>query len=322
MEASSCQCQVNQEVAPFALGRAREAGPREDLAEPFKQLFYGRKFKLTTTNSKLKPGVKGSYGLLPFRALEDHCLPAAIQQRWETSVAASKSAEWRLWFRNLNPKQQKSVVQHLSKITKDKFWAGLWLEYEEWSKPRRTRHVAAAARAQVILERESMKEQMEELKCPRPVAHICSLRLPFKLPLPHFQRIRPLLHPDRILPAACPEPLSAPMTPQTIASLRLRLAPSYFRLPNHALHFATQIFRCKSYEEAVAEQKANFNSWVREAKTIRVEGMPGYVVCGRRVVHEDDVPKFTTKKKWLPTGKRGCRKKKWLVSKFKEEKGC
>ena len=65
--------------------------------------------------------MKDSYGLLPFRALEDHCLPAAIQQRWEASVAASKSAEWRLWFRKLNPEKQKIVVRHFSKKTKDDF---------------------------------------------------------------------------------------------------------------------------------------------------------------------------------------------------------
>ena len=93
-------------------------------------------------------------------------------------------------------------------------------------------------------------------------------------------------------------------------------------MPNHALQFATQIFRCKSYEGAVAEQKANFNSWAQEAKTMRVEGMPDYVVCGNRAVHKDDVPKFTTKKKQPLTRKlRHWKRKKEVVSKFTEDLG-
>ena len=276
-----------------------------------KRLSYGPKFKLTTTNSKLQPGIKDSYGLLPFRALEAHCLPAAIQQRWEASVFASKSAEWRLWFRKLDPEKQKSVVRYLSRITKDKFWAGLWLEYEEWSKPRRTRHVGAATRALVILERESMKKQMKELAWARSLAHTRPPGLPLKLPPPY---------PQRILPAECPEPLSAPIAPQTIASLHICLAPSYFRLPNLALQFATRIFRCKSYEQAVAEQKANFNSWVQEAKIVRVDGMPDYIVCGGRAVHKDDVLQFVTKKKNRPpTGKPRKRKREKVLSKSTEE---
>ena len=225
--------------------------------------------------------------------MEDHYLPAAIQQRWEASVAASQSAEWRLWFLELNPEKQKLLVQHFSKTTKDKFWAGLWLEYEEYSKPPRARHVAAAAaRAQVLLERERLKKQIEELEWARRVAQIRPLGLPpglpSDLPLPLFSRIPP---------AECPKPLSAPITPAAVASLDVRLAPAYFCLPNHAERFASRIFWGQSYEEAVAEQKANFNSWAREAKTIRVEGKPDHVVCGDRVVHKDDVARFTTKKK-------------------------
>ena len=64
-------------------------------------------------------------------------------------------------------------------------------------------------------------------------------------------------------------PLSAPPTPSDIVSLGLRLPPCYFRLPAGAFRFATQIFSGKSYEEAVAEQKASFNSWVREGKVRR-----------------------------------------------------
>ena len=94
-------------------------------------------------------------------------------------------------------------------------------------------------------------------------------------------------------------------------------------MPNHALQFATQIFRCKSYEEAVAEQKANFNSWAQEARTVRVEGMPDHVVCGNSAVHKDDVPKFTPKKKQPLAGKlRRWKGKKVVVSKFTEELGC
>ena len=252
-------------VAPSALCRVKDARPPEDLAKHFQRLFYALKCYFTTTNSKLQIGTKHSYGLLPFRALEDHCLPAAIQQRWEASVAASRSAEWHLWFRNLNPEKQKAVVQTLSKRTKDKFWAGLLLEYEKCSKPRRTRHVAAAARVQVILEPESIKK----------------LTRPSFTMSPHFQRI---------LPAETPEPLSAPITCETVISLDVRLAPSYFRLPNHARRFAAQIFRGQPYEEAVTKQKANFNSWVKEAKTMRVKDMPDYVVYDNMAVHKDDVP--------------------------------
>ena len=155
-----------------------------------------------------------------------------------------------------------------------------------------------------------MKKQIEWV---RAVARIHPILPPLKLPLPHSQRI---------LPSESPEPLSAPITPQTSDSLGLRVAPSYFRLPNLALRFATQIFRGKSYEEAVAEQKANFNSWAQEAKTIRVEGMPDYVVCGNCMVHKDDVPQFTAKKNQPPTGKLGHRKRKKVVSRSTEEKGC
>lgn len=79
------------------------------------------KFETTTTNSKVKPGMQETYVLLPFRALKDICLPFAIQQRWEVSVAASKSAEWRMWFQMLDPAQRKTHVQNLSKSTKDTF---------------------------------------------------------------------------------------------------------------------------------------------------------------------------------------------------------
>ena len=113
------------------------------------------------------------------------------------------------------------------------------------------------------------------------------------------------------------------MTPQNNASLRLRLAPSYFRLPSHAFRFATQIFGSKSYEEAVAEQKANFNSWVQEAKTRRIEGMPDHVLWDSKVVHKDKVPKLTTtKKKKRPTLKRSSQWTKKVVSRFTEEEGC
>ena len=247
--------------------------------------------------------------------MEDHCLPAAIQQRWEASVAASKSAEWRLWFRKLNPEERKVVVQVLSKRTKDKFWAGLPLKYVEWSKPRRTQHVAAAAKAHAFLEREYIRTQMEVLKWDLMVANYqrgSCMTHPFKVPL----------HLRRSLPAESPEPLSAPVTPQTIASLRLRVVPSYFRVPNHALQFATQIFWGKSYEEAVVDQKVDFNSSVQEAKTMNVEGIPDYVVYGNFVLHKDDLPGFTTKKNQPATGKRRHSKRRKAVSKSTEERGC
>ena len=105
-------------------------------------------------------------------------------------------------------------------------------------------------------------------------------------------------------------PLSAPLTPHDIFSLRLRLVPCYFRLPASAFRFATQIFRGKSYDEAVAEGKANFKSWAKEGKVRRVEGCPDFVVWGRIAVHKDAVPKFTPKKKQPPTGKRRYQKRR------------
>ena len=105
-------------------------------------------------------------------------------------------------------------------------------------------------------------------------------------------------------------PLSAPLTPHDMFSLKLRHAPCYFRLPASAFRFATQIFSGKSYEEAVAEQKANFNSWAKESKVRRIEGYPDLVVWGKIAVHKDAVPKFTPKKKQPQTGKHRYQKRR------------
>lgn len=163
----------------------------------------------------------------------------------------------------------------------------LWLECEGRSEPRRTGHVAAAARAQVIRERESMKRQIEELEWARREAPSRSLCLRSVLQLP------------RNLPEECPEPLSAPITPEDIDCLNVRRAPSYFRLPKHAVHFAMQIFRYQSREDAVA--KANFNSWVVEARVERVEDMPDYFVCGNKAVHKYDVRWWVRVMQWIRT---------------------
>ena len=256
-----------------------------------------------TTNSRLEPGLKESYGLLPFRALQEDCLPAAIQQRWEASVAASKSAEWRLWFQMLDQMKQKEVVECLSMGTRDRFWAGLWLEYEEWSKPRRIRHIAAAARVQVILERETVRMQMEEIKWARILLNVSAP--------PVYQPYQMPPEPGRAVPGEYNEITSAPITPQAIVSLELRLTPIYFRLPYNAVRFATQIFSGKSHGEAVAEQKANFNSWTKEHKVRRIEGMPEFVVWGNIAVHKDAVPaaKFVAKRKQMQTGKHRYQKR-------------
>lgn len=227
-----------------------------------------------------------TYVLLPFRALEEICLPFAIQQRWEASVAASKCAEWRMWFQTLDPAQQKAHVQNFSKSTKDQFWASLWLEYDEWSKPRNPRYIAAAARAQVLFERGFIWRQMVEAG--RAWQEQCA-RLDYQLyphlytPPPESPRPEPMLLDN--FPEPLSGPLSAPLTAQNIISLKLRLAPNYFRLPDSAFRFATQIFRGKSYDEAVAEQKANFNSWTRECRVLRVNGHPGFVVYVENKAH-------------------------------------
>lgn len=258
--------------------------------------------------------MKEAYRLLPFRALEETCLPAAIQQRWEASVAASRSAEWRLWFKTLDETQQKAHVQSPTKITKGTFWAGLLLEYEERSKPRHARFIAAAARAIIILERKKLRKQMDEVQ-KLVAARMAQLRLkamllqqPYPFAASRKEKFRdlprasakPLLAP---LLAPLSAPLSAPPTPSDIVSLGLRLPPCYFRLPAGAFRFATQIFSGKSYEEAVAEQKANFNSWVRESKVRRIEGQPDLVVWGNMAVHKNAAPNLTPKKKQPQTGK-------------------
>lgn len=213
------QCHADGRAAPFVHHPALYARPADQKRlEYIEQPIFVPRFEVATTNSKLEPSVKRSYSLLPFRALEEFGLPGAIQQRWEVSVAASKSAEWRLWFQRLDQTQQKAHVQTLSKLTKEAFWAGLWLEYEEWSEPRRTRFVAAAARAVVIFEMENMMRRMEEARryWQEKIARV------------GFQ---PRIQQRQIdLPEEYAEPLSAPLTPHNVISLGLRLAPCYFRV--------------------------------------------------------------------------------------------
>ena len=120
------------------------------------------------------------------------------------------------------------------------------------------------------------------------------------------------------------EPLSAPLTPHNVISLGLRLAPCYFRLPTGAFRFATQLFSGKSYDEAVAEQKANFDSWRREGQVQRIEGQPDFVVWGRIAVHKDAVPKSTPKKRQPQTGKHRYQKRKThsMGEGVRREKAC
>ncbi len=183
------------------------------------------------------------------------CLPAALQRRWEVSVAASKCAEWRLWFQTLDQTQQKASAESLCKSTKDAFWAGLWLEYEEWLEPRQTRFVATAARALVILEQEKVRKQILASKTLiPPPGVILEQQESYLLEEYYFN-----------LPEGSGEALSVPVQPRQFFSLGLRLTPCYFRLPVSALRFATQIFRGKSYEEAVDEKKVNFDTGVKSA---------------------------------------------------------
>ena len=224
------------------------------------------------------PSGRAPYALLPFRALEVGCVPAAIQHRWEASLAASRATIWRQWFVALDENQQKAHVQRLSKITKDTFWAEFWLEYEERSKPEHPRLVAAGVRAVALFDRELARIEMRD---PTKIHNtVRNQRLKrFGLASETFGR----------LPVAQPGPLSAPLTPHNIKSLKLRLAPCYFRLPANALRFATRIFSGKSYEEAVKEQKSNFDSWVKEGKVCRVVVGPDLVVGDDVVAPEDQV---------------------------------
>ena len=234
---------------------------------------YISESEVAMINGLLTPGGRGPYALLPFRAFEVGCVPAAIQQRWEASVAASRATQWRQWFGALDENQQKAHVQSLSKIAKDAFWAGLWLEYEERSKPGHPRLVAAAVRAVVIFERELAKIQMKDTRNRK------------------LKRFGLANEESGSLPIAHAGPSSAPLTPHDIKSLNLRLAPCYFRLPANALRFATQVFSGKSYEEAVKEQKSNFNTWAEEGKVCRVMGRPDLVVWDNVAVPKDPVCK-------------------------------
>ena len=255
--------------------------------------------QIITTNDQLKFGLKKSYPLLPFRALEEHCLPFAIQQRWEASVAASKSVKWRHWFQTLDQKRQKAQVKRFYESTEHIFWARIWLEYEEWSKLRHARFIAAAARASTIIAQESLKKRIDRLKFRNYTRHRYGY-VSDDSEMEYFETEDLEIEPEDEPEAG---PLSAPLTRDDIHSLRLRLAPSYFRLPAKAVRFATQIFSGKSYEEAMAEQKANFSSWSRESRVRRVEGHPDFVVCGNVAVHKDDVAKLTLQKKRPQTGK-------------------
>lgn len=132
------------------------------------------------------------------------------------------------------------------------------------------------------------------------------------LPPPESRRPGPILPTNFLEPLS--RPLSAPLTAQNIISLKLRLAPNYFRLPDSAFRFATQIFRGKSYEEALAEQKANFSTWTRECGALRVNGHFSFVVCVDRKVHKDDVNSNPKMKQRCAGKQRGQRKGKALRS--------
>ena len=217
-------------------------------------------------------GATGLCALLPFRALEVNRLPVAIGQRRKASLAAARATRWRQWFGALDEAQQKAHAQHLSETGKDTPWAEFWLEYEERSKSGHTRSVATAVRAVAILDvlvtRILVKSEEEALR-------IRKKRLANEKP--------------GSLPVAHAGPSLARLTPHVIKTLNLRLAPYYFRLPANVSRFATQIFSGKSYEEAVKEQKANFNSWVKEANVCRFIDPPDVAASDDVVVPKDQV---------------------------------
>ena len=205
------------------------------------------------------------------------CLPAAIYRRWEVSVAASKCAEWPQWFQNLDHTRQKAHVESLAKGTKETFWTRLSLEYEEDTRPRQTRLVAAAARALVMLDPSSAawKDGRAGMK------HWYA-----RYPQPPEPKTYEGYELDYGLEGYI-EPRSAFLTAHDSISL-----DSYSRLPRNAFQFAEQIFRGKSHEEGVAEHKANLARWTREIQVRRVEGQPDCAVWGNIVefVLEEESP--------------------------------
>ena len=217
----------------------------------------------------------GHCALLPFRALEMSCFPDAILQRRLASLAAARATRWRQWFGALDEAQQKVHVQNISETGNDTSWARLWLECEEWSKPgpAHARLVATAVRAVALLDLKVKRILMMEQEM---VTRLSKKR--------KEERNRKL---EELGLVDAKGPSSAPLTPQDIKTLNLRLAPCYFRLPAHAFRFATQLFSGKSYEEAVKEQKANFNSWVKEANVCRAIDRPDLVVSDDIVVPRD-----------------------------------
>ena len=231
-----------------------------------------------------KLGMTARCALLPFRALralrvlDASCVPAALLHRMKASLAAARATRWRQWFGALDEAQQKAHIQYLSAIGNDTSWAGLWLECEEQPKPGHTRLVATSVRAVAILDLRTAKVL---IKVEEEASRILKMR--------EAERDRKR---EELGLAKHAEPSSAPLTPHDIKTLNLRLAPAYFRLPANAFRFATQIFSGKSYEEAVKEQKTNFDSWVREAMVCRVIGRAESVVWEDVVVPKDVIWEF------------------------------
>ena len=227
-------------------------------------------------------GVTGRWALIPFRASDPSCGPAAIIQIRKASLAAARVTRWRQWFEALDEAQQKAHVQNLSETGNDISWAGLWLECGERSKPEHPRLIATAVRAVAIL---GLKKARVLRKIEEEVLRTRKQR---------YAEVNQSQEASGLggLTAAPAGPSSAPLTPHDIKVLNIRLAPSYFRLPANAFRFATQLFSGKSYEEAVKEQKANFNSWVKEATVCRVVARSSLVVSDDVVGPKDRVWKF------------------------------
>lgn len=252
-----------------------------------------------------------SYPTLPFRGLEKTCLPAGIRQRWQLSVAASTSAKWRLWFQTLDQNRQKAVAKIFSMHSKDTFW----LEYEEWSKPRHERIVAAAAKMHVIRWRYIESRVTEENNSSEKARLVqCWIEAGVADTWSHWSRriqVGNVFMVDQEIRERFVQYWKntrmvdrQAMTPHQINILGLRLAPCHFRVPAEAHRFAEQIFSGKSYKEAVAEQKANFDSWTTERKVCRIEGYPDLVMWDGKVVHKDALLELTRSKKkpltWKP----------------------
>ncbi len=234
------------------------------------------------------------------------------------------SGTWRLWFQKLDRNQQKACVRNYALRTKDAFWTGLLLEYEQWSTPRSTRLIEAAARAAPIKEQEALRFRDEQrkkaevirktlvaygtaglVKDPEELFKVARIILADrKTPGVSFSEMKPTelalelasvlerkgtgkyaalvraaLRPDESKPREepTPPPYSPLLAPQDSNPQKPRGTPHSF-CPSLV---AAQIFRGKSFDEAMAEKRASLNSWTRESSIMRFDNAEDlYLVKG------------------------------------------